>query len=121
MGEPRTTREALVAQMLGELDGLLTRVEQVSKTIAEAEVRIATTVQVRDQAGDKYRSAVASCTADAKVKLTEHLQHGAAEMTAYIVEKQRTVRQEAARTPLQAETARYALQPEASLEQRAQG
>lgn len=92
--EPRTTREALIAQMLGELDDVLTRSEQLSTTIAETEVRIARTVQALDYAGEKYRQAVAAFTEDAKARLTEHTQRHVTEVTIAAAEKQAAVRQD---------------------------
>ncbi len=79
MREPRTTREALVAQMLDELDILLTRVEQLPTAIAEAEKRVAATTQILNEAGDRYRYAVTAFTDEAKSVLTEYVRRKAAE------------------------------------------
>jgi hypothetical protein len=55
MEEPRTTREALIAEMLGELDTLIARVERLPGSTAEAETRLTLTTHILEDAGDKYR------------------------------------------------------------------
>lgn len=91
MGAPRTTREALIAQMLGELDELLTRAERLPRSIAEAEARVAITAQVLNDAGDKYRVAVAAFTEEAKAALTEHAQHTMSQVVSDSVDEQRRI------------------------------
>jgi hypothetical protein len=108
MSEPRTTREALIAHMLGDLDTLLTRSEQLPRAIADAEARIALSAEILDKAGEKYRLAVASFTAEARKILTEHVQHKASETVECIVEEQRAVLREAARVAFNDEAAQHA-------------
>lgn len=103
MSEPRTAREALIAQMLGELDDLLARAEQIPKSIAEAEARIALSARLLDKAGDQYRLAVTAFTDEAKATLTEHLEHKASQLVALTVQEQRAALQEVARAALQVE------------------
>lgn len=97
MSEPRTTREALIAQMLGDLDGLLTRVEQLPKAIREAETRLAATSRVLNDAGDKYRMAVTVFTEEAKTTLTEYLEQKMSQVAALTVEERRAIIEEAVR------------------------
>lgn len=96
MGESRTSREALIAQMLGELDDLLSRAEQLPQSISQAEARIGITVQILNDAGEKYRLAVTAFTEEAKIALTEHLRclmsHG---RTLALEEQQRIFREAA--------------------------
>jgi hypothetical protein len=101
MSEPRTTREALIAQMLGDLDGLLTRVEQLPKAIAEAEARLAATSRVLNDAGDKYRMAVTVFTEEAKTTLTDYLAQKASQMAALTVEERRAIIKQAAHSAYQ--------------------
>jgi hypothetical protein len=117
MGEPRTSREALIAEMLGELDSLLTRAEQLPKAVADAEVRIACTVAVLNDAGDKYRMAVTAFTEQARTELTEHLQRKALETVTRTVEEQRVAMQDAARSVFEVEAAKRPAQLYAGLDQ----
>ena len=119
MGEPRTTREALIAQMLGELDQLLTRTETLPKTVADAEAKLASTVTVLNEAGDKYRMAVTAFTQEAREELTEYLERKASEVAAKTVEEQRAALQEAARAAFRFEATERAAQLGNSLTQAA--
>lgn len=103
MTGPRTTREALIAEMLGELDTLLARVEALPKEIATAESQVANSVASLNEAGDKYRMAVTAFTEQAKTELTEFLQRKASEVAAKTVEEQRAAIQEAARQAFRSE------------------
>jgi predicted lipid-binding transport protein (Tim44 family) len=110
VGEPRTSREALIAEMLGELDTVLARAEQLPKAVADAEIRIARTVAVLNDAGDKYRMAVTAFTEQARTELTEHLQRKALEAVARTVEEQRVALQDAARSAFSIEAAKHPAQ-----------
>ena len=101
MGEPRTTREALIAELLGDLDELLTRAEQLPTSIAEAEKRLTTTARVLHDAGDKYRLTVTLFTEEAKSTLHDYLQQKALQITALTIEEQRAILREAARGAFQ--------------------
>lgn len=107
MGEARTTREALIAQMLGELDELLIRAEQLPTTLVEAERRLAATTRSLDEAGDRYRQAVTTFTEEAKALLSDYLQHKAVETAACATNAQHTKLEEAVRQVLYAEAARH--------------
>jgi hypothetical protein len=97
MSAPRTTREALIAQMLGELDGLLTRAERLPEAITEAESRLAATSRVLSDAGDRYRIAVTVFTEEAKSVLTGYLEQKMSEVAALTAEERRMIIQEAVR------------------------
>ena len=73
MNSPRTAREALIAEMLGDLDLLLDRVEALPVLVATAEERLTSTVTALDNAGDKYRMAITAFTEQAKTELSEYL------------------------------------------------
>lgn len=102
MTEPRTTREALVAEILGELDSLLSRAEDLPESMAQADIRLLQTVRILEGAGDKYRLAVTAFTEDAKLTLTTYLQHKAAQLVSLTIDEQRAVIQEAVTTALAA-------------------
>ena len=73
MNSPRTAREALIAEMLGDLDLLLARVEALPALVDTAEERLTSTVTALDNAGDKYRMAITAFTEQAKTELAEYL------------------------------------------------
>jgi hypothetical protein len=97
MADPRSAREALVAELLSELDTLLLRAEHLPKTIAEAETHLTSTIEALNEAGDRYRMAVTAFTEQARTELTGYLQLKASETAAKTVEEQRAALQEAAR------------------------
>lgn len=104
MTGPRTAREALIAEMLGELDALLARVEALPAQVAGAEGKVAASVAALDEAGDRYRMAVTAFTEQAKVELTEYMQRKAGEVAARTVVEQRAAIQEIAVRAFQTET-----------------
>ena len=97
MNSPRTAREALIAEMLGDLDLLLARVEALPLLVATAEERLTSTVTALDNAGDKYRMAITAFTEQAKMELAEYLDRKTIEVSLKTVEEQRAAIQEAAR------------------------
>jgi hypothetical protein len=105
---PNTAREALIAEVLGDLDGLLARVEALPVLLADAEERFAGTTKALEDAGDKYRMAVTAFTEQAKADLTEYYDlktAQAAQAASRTVEEQRAILQEIASTALQSQTA----------------
>jgi len=111
MAERYTTREALIAEVLGELDDLLTRVERLPDTMTEAETRLVRSVHILEDAGDKYRLAITAFTEEAKVSLTEYLQHKAAQTLADAVEEHRVAIQHAVSVARRSETMQQEPQP----------
>jgi hypothetical protein len=103
MNGPRTTREALIAEVLGDLDALLTRVEALPVVVAAAEEKLIGTVMALNDAGDKYRMAVTAFNEQAKADLTEYLDLKAAQVSAKTVEEQRAALQEVARLAFRSE------------------
>jgi hypothetical protein len=97
MNSPRTTREALIAEMLGDLDLLLARVEALPVLVTTSEERLTSTVKALDNAGDKYRIAITAFTEQAKTELAEYLDRKTIEASSKTVEEQRAAIQEAAR------------------------
>lgn len=100
MGEPRTTREALIAEILGDLDGLLARAEQLPRTIADAETRIARTVTALDDAGTRFRDAAAASSEQTRNELVDFLHRTSKEAASVAVGEQRAALHEAARLAL---------------------
>jgi len=98
-------REALAAQALEEIDGMLVRVEALLSNVSTTETSLNATIESLQEAGDKYRMAVTAFTEQAKADLTEHLQRKASEHVAATVEEQRGAMQEAARIAFRAQAA----------------
>jgi hypothetical protein len=103
MTGPRTTREALVAEILGDVDVLLARVERVTEEIRAAERQVGATAATLNEAGDKYRLAITAFTDQAKTELTQFLQRKAGEVASKTVDEQRSAIQEAARHAFKSE------------------
>lgn len=119
MAEPRNTREALIAQLLGDLDTLYARAEQLPQAIAQSEAKLKDTVTAIDAAGDKYRLAVTAFTEQARTELTEYLQRKAGDIASKTIEEQRAALQEAARAAFRSEASDKAAQLGVSLSQAA--
>ena len=103
MNSPRTAREALIAEMLGDLDQLLARVEALPALVASTEERLTGTVTALDNAGDKYRMAITAFTEQAKMELAEYLDRKTIEVSSKTVEEQRAAIQEAAHLAFRSE------------------
>lgn len=108
MNAPRTSREALIAEMLGDLDSLLSRVDALPALVAAAEEKLTGTVAALDSAGDKYRMAVTAFNEQAKAELTEHLDRKAVEVSARTLEESRAAMQDAARLAFRSEASEKA-------------
>lgn len=103
MNSPRTAREALIAEMLGDLDTLLARIEALPLLVSTAEEKISATVTALGDAGDKYRMAITAFSEQAKTDLSEYLDRKTLESASKTVEEQRSAIQEAARMAFRSE------------------
>lgn len=101
MSGPRTSREALIAEMLGEVDALLSRIEALPALVTASEERVYGAAAALADAGDQYRLAVTAFTEEAKAELTAYLERKAGAVAAHTVEAQRAAMQEAARQAFQ--------------------
>ena len=71
MNASSTAREALIKELLGDMDGLLKRAEALPDQILDSESKIKNTVALIDAAGDRYRLAVTAFNEEAKRDLSE--------------------------------------------------
>lgn len=94
-----TAKEALIAEMLGDMDTILARIEAIPALVDEAEAKIKGTAAALDDAGDKYRLALTAFTEQAKAEILEHTER----LTARTVEDQKAAMQEAARLAFRSE------------------
>ncbi|CAA9890791.1 conserved hypothetical protein [Candidatus Methylobacter favarea] len=100
---PRTAREALIAEALGDLDQLLARVEALPALVSGAETSLTESIKTLEDAGDRYRMAVTAFTEQAKTELTEYLERKTVEVYSKTTEDQRAAMQEAARMAFRSE------------------
>lgn len=89
---PRTAKEALLAEMLGDMDNLLTRIENLPQLIENCEKRLSAAATTLESAGEKYGQAVSSFTNQAKGELTGFLE----KESVAAIERQIAVTQKAA-------------------------
>ena len=73
MAAPNTAREALIAEMLGDLDSIIQRAEGLPAMVDAAEGKLTATAKALESAGDKYRLAVTAFNEEAKAELSEYL------------------------------------------------
>lgn len=96
MPDPHTLREALAIQMLGEIDTLVARVENIPQHIQTVEIQLQASTAALLKASDEYRLAVTSFTEQAKSELIDHLRQKSAHSIAKTVEEQRAIMQDIA-------------------------
>lgn len=96
---PRTAKEALIAELLGDVEVLLNRADSVGNTINNATVALAATAAALDDGGDKYRLAITAFTEQAKIAIARSLEHAIAKTN----EEERAAMQEAARLAFRSE------------------
>ena len=81
MNNPRSAREALVAELLGELDALLQRVEALPGTLDIASQRITAAVAALEAAGNRYRAAITDFNQQAQAELNDFMDQHTAQFT----------------------------------------
>lgn len=98
----RSAREALLAELLGDVDRLLARVEALPQRIATAEDRLDRTAARLDEAGERFRLAITTFSAQARTELSDYLQRQAGQSAARAAAEQHAALQEAARAAFHA-------------------
>lgn len=76
-GGPRTAREALIGELMGELDRLLSRVEALPGGLAASERSLLDSVRVLDEGAQRYRQAVVDFTEATRLELVAYLEQRA--------------------------------------------
>jgi hypothetical protein len=74
-----TIKEAFLAQMLGDVDDLLKRIEHLPVSVEGCERRLLLRASILTEAGDRYGQAVSGFTEEAKTELADHLENAASE------------------------------------------
>lgn len=80
MTQPRTAKDALIAEMLGDIDRMLTRIEQYPEVIKAAHLQLGASAQALERAGADYRLVVATYTEAAKQSLQDFALSKAADL-----------------------------------------
>ena len=88
---PRTAREALLAEVLDEVDSLHRQVLALPDSLVAMEAKLAQTVSVLDQAADNFRMAVTAFSEQAKVDLLAFHERKTAQASSQILDEQRNV------------------------------
>lgn len=97
MTKPNTTREALIAELLGDMDNLLSRVDALPAHISETENNLKKTLTALELGSDKYRMAITAFNEQAKQELSEYLDRKTSESINKIDKYQHEAIQETAR------------------------
>lgn len=103
MNEPRTLREAIAVEMMGEADKVLKRVEALPAMVTSVENKLAVTVAALEGAADKYRMLMTSITEQAKAEASEYFDRKQAVTISKTAEELRVAMQEAARMAFRSE------------------
>jgi len=91
---PRTAREALLAEVLDEVDSLHRQVLALPDSLVAMEAKLAQTVSVLDQAADNFRMAVTAFSEQAKVDLLAFHERKTVQASTRILDEQRRTIQE---------------------------
>lgn len=100
MNKSNTAREALFAELFGDMDKLLSRAEALPELVADSETNLKNTVIALEAASDKYRMAITAFNEQAKTDISEYLDRKTSEAVTKTVNEQRAAIQEAARLAL---------------------
>lgn len=108
MAAPNTAREALIAEMLGDLDSIIQRAERLPAIVDAAEGKLTATATAIENAGDKYRMAVTVFNEQAKAELSEYLDRKTTQAVAKTLEESKSAMQDAARLAFRSEASEKA-------------
>lgn len=104
MSPPATIREALIAELLGDLERVIDRADEVRAAVQAETDRTEALIASLGAAGETYRSAVLSFTDQAKQALQAYVARKGREHLPALVEEQRAALREAAAAALRSET-----------------
>jgi hypothetical protein len=93
---PRTTREALMAVLFGEVDNLFRRCEAIPDQVAQAAERITASTQALDVAGEQYRARINEIAERMRAETATMLVKVTDQAATTLVQKQTAFLQEAA-------------------------
>lgn len=93
---PRSTREALMAELFGDVDKLLNRCEAIPAQVAQAAERITASTQALDGAGEQYRARINEIAERMRAETSTMLVKVTDQAATTLVQKQTAFLQEAA-------------------------
>ena len=93
---PRSTREALLAELFGDVDQLLNRCEAIPVQVAQAAERITASTQALDGAGEAYRARINEIAERMRGETSAMLVRVTDQAATTLVQKQTAFLQEAA-------------------------
>ena len=103
MNEPRSRRDAIVAQLAGELDDLVQRVERLPLRLEEANQRIEGSAAALHTAIEQYRSNVGALTSQVMKNIGEFAVRRTNEAAVKSIEEQQALLQASARQAFELE------------------
>lgn len=87
MAAPKTTKEALIAEMLGDIDAIMQRIEQYPTILKAVETGLLESARTMETAGANIRKAAREYTDEAKQSLQNFTAEKAAEIKALRTEQ----------------------------------
>ena len=87
MAAPKTTKEALIAEMLGDIDAMMQRIEQYPAILKAVETGLLESARTMETAGANIRKAAREYTEQAKESLQNFTSEKAAEIKALRTEQ----------------------------------
>ena len=87
MAAPKTTKEALIAEMLGDIDAMMQRIEQYPAILKAVETGLLESARTMETAGANIRKAAREYTDEAKQSLQNFTSEKAAEIKALRTEQ----------------------------------
>jgi uncharacterized protein (DUF885 family) len=105
MNRPATAREALIAELIGDVANLLTRVESFTSTMDQAREAMAEAADGVVASVEPFRAQIDAISERAKVKAVEHIARHTHEMARQLQARQREAMAQAAQAILSKEIA----------------
>lgn len=102
---PRTAKEALIAEMIGDMDNIISRLESIPSLLESSEDKLINTVEVLDEAGHRYKKTIITFTEQAKKDLQDYFDLKNNAVLSKTVEEQRAIIQTIANDIFQVEIA----------------
>ena len=102
---PRTAKEALIAEMIGDMDNIISRLESIPSLLESSEDKLINTVEVLDEAGHRYKKTIIAFTEQAKKDLQDYFDLKNNDVLSKTAEEQRAIMQTIAKDIFQVEIA----------------
>ncbi len=107
---PRTAKEALMAEMIGDMDNILSRLESIPALLESSEDKLINTVDVLEEAGHRYKKTIIAFTEQAKKDLQNCFDQKNNDILTKTAEEQQAIMQTMVQNVIQNEITNRALQ-----------